>query len=123
VAGLGLGDDAGAGFETDGASADAQPLVAGLGQMPERVELRIKLEAMGLDFIDSLIASGDLDPSYRAQIPVFTMGGDPALEWTPASATEIFLDGQGQPVSCISNTNLKAQADKVPAARLQHCQP
>ena len=107
----------------DGGGRDASPVVAGLGGMPDKVQLRIRMEAMGLDFIDGLIASGDLDPSIRAKIPVYSVGGDPTLVWTAATANELFLDEQGQPVSCVSHTNLKAQADKVPARRIQHCQP
>ena len=32
---------------------------------------------------DALVASADLDPSYRANVPVYTMGGT-TLTWTQA---------------------------------------
>jgi len=104
------------------AAADASAPVY-LNQAPDRVTLRIRVESMGLDFIDALVQSGDLDPAYRAKIPVFTLGGDPALEWTPGAANEIFIDEFGQPMSCISKTNLRAQAAKVLAPEPPHCQP
>jgi hypothetical protein len=93
---------------------------ATLGQMPDRVRLRIRLEGLGLDFIDDLIASGDLDASYRSKIPVYDLGRE--LDWTQASATEVFFEG-GSPVSCVTTTNLSAAAGKVPAPRYQHCKP
>ena len=111
------------GSSIDAGAPDARPAVVSLGTMPDKVQLRVRMEGMGLDFIDGLIQSGDLDPSIREKIPVYSVGGDPTLVWTAATATELFLDDQGQPVSCVSRTNLKAQADKVPARRIQHCQP
>ncbi len=94
-----------------------------LSAVPDRVQMRVRLESVGADFIENLIASGDLDPSFRNQIPVFNLGGDAPLEWTPTSANELFLDQSGAPVSCISKTNLKAQAGRVRASEISHCKP
>jgi hypothetical protein len=42
------------------------------------------------------------------------------LVWTADTASESFID-QGLPMSCISTTNLRAAADKVPAPAAEHC--
>ena len=41
----------------------------------DRVTARVRLVPIGLDVLDDLIASGDLDASYRAKMPIFTLGG------------------------------------------------
>lgn len=40
----------------------------------DRVEARVHIRPMGLDVLDDLIASGDLDPEIRDRIPTFTLG-------------------------------------------------
>jgi hypothetical protein len=97
---------------------------APLSEYPGRVVLRVRLEAVGLDVIDDLFASGDLSEQQaaelKAKMPRFTLGKE--LVWTPEAANQQFLDG-ALPVSCISETNLNARADKVPAARQARCDP
>jgi hypothetical protein len=39
----------------------------------DRVEMAVHVEAIGLDQLDRLIASGDLDPAVRAAMPRLTM--------------------------------------------------
>ncbi len=73
---------------------------------PDRVTMRVRLQAIGLDVVDDLIASGDLDPSIRASIPTFDIGTSALVEWTPATGTNRYLVG-GVPFSCISNTYFK----------------
>jgi hypothetical protein len=51
------------------------------GAAPARVTARIHLRPMGLDVLDDLIGSGDLDPSFRDVFPTFTLDGT-VLEWT-----------------------------------------
>jgi hypothetical protein len=51
--------------------------VAGL---PDRVEMVVRLEAIGLDVIDSLIAAGELDPAVRTQIARHELRGT-RREW------------------------------------------
>ena len=50
-------------------------------QVPDRVTLRLLLRPVGLAVIDDLIASGDLAPDIRSQIPVLAPAGS-SLEWT-----------------------------------------
>ncbi len=86
------------------------------------VTLRVRLQSMGLDVIDDLIRSGDLDAQFRAAVPTFTVGG--TLEWTQVAATHIYIDrSTSAPVYCVTNTNLNAQADKFPAPTRSRCAP
>lgn len=97
---------------------------APLSQYPSRVVLRVQLEAVGLDVIDDLRASGDLGDAeaaaLKARMPRFALGGE--LVWTADTANQQFQEG-AIPVSCISETNLNARADKVPAVRQARCDP
>lgn len=51
------------------------------GGVPDRITMAVKLRSFPLELVDELVASGDLDPSYRDAIPTFTLGPT-ALEWT-----------------------------------------
>jgi hypothetical protein len=44
------------------------------------VKMRVRLAPIALEVIAALVASGDLDPSYQAKLPVFTLAGT-TLEW------------------------------------------
>ena len=89
---------------------------------PDRVTLRVRLQPVGLDVLDDLIASGDLAPQFRAAFTPFTMGG--TLEWTSAAATDIYIDrATGAFVYCVTNTNLNVRADKFPAPMRSRCAP
>ena len=89
---------------------------------PDRITLRVRLRAMGLDVLDDLIASGDLDPQFRLSMPTFTVGG--TLEWTQAAATRTYTDrNTGGTVYCATNSNLNVQADKFPAPVRTRCAP
>lgn len=49
--------------------------------VPDRVTMRVRMRPFGLDIIDDLIESGDLEPELRAEIPTFTLGST-RIEWT-----------------------------------------
>jgi hypothetical protein len=51
-----------------------------LDELPARVTMRVRLRPMGLDILDDLVQSGDLDPIYRDTMPTFTLGST-ELEW------------------------------------------
>ncbi len=89
---------------------------------PDRITLRVRLRAVGLDVLDDLIASSDLDPQFRTAIPTFTVGG--TLEWTPAAATSTYVDrNTNRLVSCVTHGNLNVQADKFAATVRTRCAP
>ena len=54
-----------------------------LAFVPDRITIRVHIRPIGLDVIDDLIASGDLDPAVRDQVPTLTLAGS-ELEWTEA---------------------------------------
>lgn len=100
---------------------------ATIARFPERVTLNVKLAPFDLETFDSLVESGDLEDApgasvaeMRAQLAARNVGRE--LEWTPEAVTETFTD-RGVPISCVSNTNLRANADKVPAKRHSRCKP
>jgi hypothetical protein len=85
------------------------------------------LQPMGLDIFDDLVASGDLadgpDQSVaelRAALAPLTVGEE--LTWTPSAASEVYVE-DGLPVACVSETNLLANADKIPATEHTRCGP
>jgi hypothetical protein len=100
---------------------------ASIPRFPERVTLNVRLAPFDLDTFDSLVESGDLEASadtsiaeMRSRLVARSVGEE--LEWTPDVATETFMD-RGVPISCVSATNLRASADKVPAKRHSRCKP
>ncbi len=57
----------------------------------DRVTMRLRIRPVGLDVIDDLIASGDLAPGFRDEMPVFDLGST-VLEWTPELAQSVYGD-------------------------------
>ncbi len=72
-----------------------------IATFPDKVTMRMRLEPIGLDVLDDLIASGDLDASVREKMRVLTLAGT-VLEWTKEAAAGIQFIEQGLPVSCVS---------------------
>jgi hypothetical protein len=57
--------------------------VPGPDGLPARVTARLRMRPIGLDVLQDLVDSGDLDPAIMAQMPTFTFGA--RLEWTKES--------------------------------------
>jgi hypothetical protein len=51
--------------------------------LPARVTMRVRVRPMGLDVLDDLIDSGDLDAAIRDEMPTHTLAST-VLEWTEA---------------------------------------
>lgn len=49
---------------------------------PDRIEVAVRLEPVGREILDGLVASGDLDPAVRDAAVTFTLGPT-TLTWTP----------------------------------------
>jgi nitrate/TMAO reductase-like tetraheme cytochrome c subunit len=74
--------------------------IAGIGGVPARITLRIRVQPMGYDVLDELIALGDLDPVVRKAMPIIDVlpnrgvpnlpyeGSRFTIEWTPALAED-----------------------------------
>ena len=103
------------------------PISGGTVPMPDRITLRVRVEAVGYDVLDNLIASGDLDPAVRNVFTVLDVGTP--LQWTKAvdllpTNTHTYLDRvTGQRVFCATNTNLNVNADRFPAITRTKCSP
>ncbi len=98
------------------------PRKASLSTIPDRVTMRVRLQPVGLDVIDDLIKSGDLDGSLRDRMGTFDIGAAPLVEWTPTTAKTGYTRGPTK-YTCATNTNLNFQAQTVPAAAHARCAP
>ena len=94
---------------------------ASIATFPDRVTLRVRLVPVGLDVLDDLIQSGDLDPAVKQKMPTFTLKGT-QIEWTAASATLKYLDG-GIPVACVSAGLSTGAKSANPASEHVQCKP
>jgi len=52
------------------------------GSLPARVTARLRIRPIGLDVLQDLVASGDLDPAIVGKMQTLDFG--PGIEWTPA---------------------------------------
>jgi hypothetical protein len=89
--------------------------------MPDRVTMRVRLVPVGLDVLDDLIQSGDLDPAVKARMPSYVLGGTD-LEWTAEAATIKYVE-QGQPVLCVTKGLSTGANAAVPAPEHTKCGP
>jgi hypothetical protein len=92
-----------------------------LATMPDQVTMRVRLQPVGLDVLDSLIQSKDLTADVKAQIPTYALAGT-TLTWTAAKATIKYLD-QGLPVLCVSSGLSAGVSNATPAKPHTKCQP
>jgi hypothetical protein len=91
-----------------------------LPSRPSKVTLRIRIQPIGLDVLDDLVDSGDLDPSVVAKMPTFDVslqgpigpglappGG---LVWTPASNDVAYTDNTNLmmgPATCAASPGFR----------------
>jgi hypothetical protein len=93
---------------------------ATLPAMPDQVTMRVRLQPIGLDVLQDLVSSKDLDASIAAAMPTFDV--TPVLTWTAAAATSTY-DESGVTVSCVSATSFNVGATKNPAVNHARCSP
>ncbi|HEY8074069.1 MAG TPA: hypothetical protein VIF62_08170, partial [Labilithrix sp.] len=89
----------------------------------DRVTMRVRVQPMGLDVLDDLVASGDLDPAVRATMTTKTLDVGTLVEWTPSAADQTTFMDNGIPFTCVTNTNFNVLADHVPATDHMRCKP
>ncbi|MGQ0504045.1 MAG: multiheme c-type cytochrome [Myxococcaceae bacterium] len=99
------------------------PRTGALPNPVDRVTARVLLQPVGTHVLQSLIASGDLDPAVVSAMPTFVVNSNTSLEWTPAATLNYVDKTTGQPVTCVTATNLDVRADKFPAKRVDRCGP
>jgi hypothetical protein len=94
---------------------------ATLPAAPDMVTLRLLFQPIGLDVLQDLESSGDLDGGVAGEVPTLVFP-EPILTWTAATANGSYLEGIN-PVSCITDTGLNVAADKNPAVNHARCSP
>jgi hypothetical protein len=80
-----------------------------VGATPDRIELTVHIQAIGLDVLDDLIASGDLSPALRDVFPILVPDGA-RVTWTTALAG---ADRCFPKVAAVETT--RARATSLPA--------
>jgi hypothetical protein len=101
------------------------PAQGAITGVPDRITVRVRLQPIGLDVLDDLIGSGDLDPVVRTSMTTFDVSSSPILEWTSAAALstgDTYVE-DGVVYACVSNTNLSGQAGTVAAVGHTTCMP
>jgi hypothetical protein len=86
----------------------------------DRVTMRVRVQPIGIDVLDDLVTSGDLDPKYKAAMTTLDVGS--LVTWTSATATTTYMEDR-TPLSCITTTSFNVAADKVPATNHVKCAP
>lgn len=70
------------------------------GGLPARVTARLRMRPMGLDVLQDLVDSSDLDPAVLTQMPTFTFGA--TIEWTPEKGVMKTILPDLEPADCIT---------------------
>jgi len=68
------------------------PTMGMLPMMPDRINLKIHLQAIGDDVLQALVDSGDLDATIPPKIARYTLGGAASFDWTPSTAKVQVVD-------------------------------
>jgi hypothetical protein len=92
-----------------------------LTTMPDHVTMSVNVTPIGLDVLDDLVTSGDLDPAVKAAMSTITLAGG-TVDWTAAAATIKYLD-QGLPVLCVSSGLSAGASNANPAPAHTKCSP
>jgi hypothetical protein len=104
------------------------------GVVPDRVTLRVRLQPIGVDVLNSLVTSKDLDPAVAATMSTFDVsitgpGGAHQLEWTPEAASgDAGLPKYVDPfdnttVTCVGASTFNPAASPTPAPTAAPCTP
>ena len=59
-------------------------------QQPARVEMRMKIRPIGMDVLQDLVDSGDLDPALLKEMPTFTLNNT-HVEWKPSDGQTVTM--------------------------------
>jgi hypothetical protein len=99
-----------------------------LATMPDRVTLRIRLQPVGLDVLQDLVATQDLDAAVLAAMPTFdvplTGPGGADLVWTPeAAAGLVTMSDDGTPETCVATSGFNVAAQQTLATNHAKCAP
>ena len=89
--------------------------------------LRIRLQPVGVDVLDDLVQSNDLDAAVVDAMPTFdvplTGPGGADLEWTTATATLVTMADDGTPERCVATNGFNVGAQQTLATNHTKCSP
>ncbi len=68
-------------------------------QLPARVTVRVRMRPMGMDVLQDLVDSNDLDPNLLKEVPTFTLHGT-AVEWRRENGLSQTIVPQPVPIDC-----------------------
>jgi hypothetical protein len=106
------------------------PADSALDETPDSVTLTVHVQPIGLDVLNSLVASGDLDPSIAAQAPTFVVAlpnvdasgtMQTSLTWTPTGAAAAkpgavdAYSGLPTPMQCVTTLNFNTISSPLAA--------
>jgi hypothetical protein len=99
-----------------------------LAQMPDRVTLRLRLQPVGIDVLQDLVGTGDLDAGVIAAMPTFDVAlAGPTLpaqiDWTPQAALLSYPADDGTTATCVATPDFNVAA--MPTLAINHvtCTP
>jgi nitrate/TMAO reductase-like tetraheme cytochrome c subunit len=87
--------------------------------LPDKVTMRIRIMPIGLEVLDDLIASGDLDPVIRERMEAMDVG--PLMVWTAETAQLFEEQGTRILYECVTKTNQDFRANKFPPPEVNTC--
>jgi len=93
-----------------------------LPMMPDRVTLKLHLQAIGDDVLQDLVDSGDLDASIPPLVARYVLGGAASFDWTPATAVPK-MDTTGTALLCVVKPITYRGDNTTPAVSNAHCMP
>jgi hypothetical protein len=70
-----------------------------LSALPARVTTQLKMRPIGVDVLNDLVESGDLDPAIIERMPTYTLYGT-AMEWTAADGQNPVTQVNDRPFDC-----------------------
>lgn len=89
--------------------------------LADTVTIRIRILPVGLEVLDGLIATGDLDPALRSAQETMQVG--PTVTWKPGVGKPFTEPGTGTTYECVTETNQNYRANKFPPPIVNTCQP
>jgi hypothetical protein len=87
---------------------------------PDTVTMRLRMIPVGLDVLDDLVGSGDLEPAVRSRMEPMQVG--PTVTWKPGGNEQPFIEPQtGTAYTCVTATNQNFRANKFPRPVTNTC--
>lgn len=90
-------------------------------RVPDKVTMQVWIMPIGLEVLQDLVASGDLEPAIVGQMKPMTVG--PLTTWTIDTADRTPVGVDGVNYTCVSLNQQNFRADTYPLVPVNTCQP